>query len=191
MKQIEKHPAPEKLLQQITEEAINALALGGPDKIGDEAPMEAGVKLIAKAWEVPRESLQASLELIERERQLLRSGSSEDALPNSELLKPYDGKMIAELLWGLFETTARLEDAQDRAAMHKLAPPATISALMAGKPEPGQLIAECGPSKNLRRKHTGGAVLDSPLLAPKKDRLLPLGGKAALSQARLTRAQLI
>ena len=31
MKQIEKHPAPEKLLQQITEEAINALALGGPD----------------------------------------------------------------------------------------------------------------------------------------------------------------
>ena len=121
MKQIEKHPAPEKLLQQITEEAINALALGGPDKIGDEAPMEAGVKLIAKAWGVPRESLQASLELIERERQLLRSGSSEDALPNSELLKPYDGKMIAELLWGLFETTARLEDAQDRAAMHKLA----------------------------------------------------------------------
>ena len=63
MKQIEKHPAPEKLLQQITEEAINALALGGPDKIGDEAPMEAGVKLIAKAWGVPRESLQASLEL--------------------------------------------------------------------------------------------------------------------------------
>ena len=54
MKQIEKHPAPEKLLQQITEEAINALALGGPDKIGDEAPMEAGVKLIAKAWGVPR-----------------------------------------------------------------------------------------------------------------------------------------
>ena len=28
MKQIEKHPAPEKLLQQITEAAINALALG-------------------------------------------------------------------------------------------------------------------------------------------------------------------
>ena len=137
MKQIEKHPAPEKLLQQITEEAINALALGGPDKIGDEAPMEAGVKLIAKAWEVPRESL----ELIERERQLLRSGSSEDALPNSELLKPYDGKMIAELLWGLFETTARLEDAQDRAAMHKLA------LLMAESLNLDSWIAECGPSK--------------------------------------------
>lgn len=103
--------------------------------------MEAGVKLIAKAWGVPRESLQASLELIEGERQLLRSGSSEDALPNSELLKPYDGKMIAELLWGLFETTARLEDAQDRAAMHKLA------LLMAESLNLDSWIAECGPSK--------------------------------------------
>ena len=49
MKQIEKHPAPEKLLQQITEEAINALALGGPDKIGDEAPMEAARTLCPTA----------------------------------------------------------------------------------------------------------------------------------------------
>ena len=29
--------------------------------------------------------------------------------------------MIVWLLWGLFETTARLEDAQDRAAAHQLA----------------------------------------------------------------------
>ena len=43
MKKIETHPSPEKLLRQVTEEAVNALALGGPDKIGDEAPMEAGV----------------------------------------------------------------------------------------------------------------------------------------------------
>ena len=183
MKQIEKHPAPEKLLQQITEEAINALALGGPDKIGDEAPMEAGVKLIAKAWEVPRESLQASLELIERERQLLRSGSSEDALPNSELLKPYDGKMIAELLWGLFETTARLEDAQDRAAMHKLA------LLMAESLNLDSWIAECGPSKICRRKHTGGGLsLDSPLtFAPRRIVYFHWSGKAALSQGEANR----
>ena len=67
MKKIETHPSPEKLLQQVTEEAINALALGGPDKIGDEAPIEAGVKLIAKAWGLPQESLQASLDLLEKE----------------------------------------------------------------------------------------------------------------------------
>ena len=129
MKKIETHPSPEKLLRQVTEEAVNALALGGPDKIGDEAPMEAGVMLIAKAWGLPQE------------RQLLRSGSGEDALPDSELLEPYDGRMIVELLWGLFETAIKLEDAQDRAAMHKLA------LLMAESLSLDSWIAECGPSK--------------------------------------------
>ena len=119
MKKIETHPSPEKLLRQVTEEAVNALALGGPDKIGDEAPMEAGVMLIAKAC----------------------SESGEDALPDSELLEPYDGRMIVELLWGLFETAIKLEDAQDRAAMHKLA------LLMAESLSLDSWIAECGPSK--------------------------------------------
>ena len=141
MKKIETPPSPEKLLRQVTEEAVNALALGGPDKIGDEAPMEAGVMLIAKAWGLPQESLQASLDLLAKERQLLRSGSGEDALPDSELLEPYDGRMIVELLWGLFETAIKLEDAQDRAAMHKLA------LLMAESLSLDSWIAECGPSK--------------------------------------------
>ena len=137
MKKIETHPSPEKLLRQVTEEAVNALALGGPDKIGDEAPMEAGVMLIAKAWGL----LQASLDLLAKERQLLRSESGEDALPDSELLEPYDGRMIVELLWGLFETAIKLEDAQDRAAMHNLA------LLMAESLSLDSWIAECGPSK--------------------------------------------
>ena len=59
----------------------------------------------------------------------------------NELLEPYDGRMIVELLWGLFETTARLEDAQDRAAMHKLA------LLMAESLNLDSWIAECGLSK--------------------------------------------
>ena len=141
MKKIETHPSPEKLLRQVTEEAVNALALGGPDKIGDEAPMEVGVMLIAKAWGLPQESLQASLDLLAKERQLLRSESGEDALPDSELLEPYDGRMIVELLWGLFETAIKLEDAQDQAAMHKLA------LLMAESLSLDSWIAECGPSK--------------------------------------------
>ena len=49
--------------------------------------------------------------------------------------------MIVELLWGLFETTVKLEDAQDRTAMHKLA------LLMAESLGLGSWIAECGPSK--------------------------------------------
>lgn len=121
MAKTEIHPSPEKLLQQMTTEAINALGLGGADKIGDAAPLETGVRLIAKAWGLPMESLQASLELIEKEKQLVLSGSREDILPETELLEPYDGGMIMELLWGLFETAIKLEDAQDRAAVYQLA----------------------------------------------------------------------
>lgn len=141
MAKIATHPSPEKLLQQMTTETINALGLGGPDRIGDAAPLEAGVGLIAKAWGLPKESLQASLELIEKEKQLIRNGSSEDALPETELLEPYDGEMIVELLWGLFETAVKLEDAQDRAAVHSLV------ILMAECLNLDSWIAECGPSK--------------------------------------------
>lgn len=142
MEKIEIHPSPEKLLRQITTETINALGLGGADKIGDAAPLETGVRLIAKAWDLPMESLQASLELIEKEKQLVLSGSSEDALPETELLEPYDGEMIVELLWGLFETAVKLEDAQDRAAIHSLA------ILMAECLNLDSWIAECGPSES-------------------------------------------
>lgn len=56
MEKIERHPAPEKLLQQITTETINAMELGGADRIGDVAPLETGVDLIVKAWDCPRRS---------------------------------------------------------------------------------------------------------------------------------------
>ncbi|MBD5152812.1 MAG: hypothetical protein HDT16_10225 [Oscillibacter sp.] len=139
MAKIEKHTTPEELLQRITAETINALALGTADKIGDAAPLEAGVALIAKAWNLPQESLQASADLIQKEKDLVLSGSSEAALPDSEMLEPYDGRMIIELLWGLFETAIRLEEAQDRAAIHDLA------RRMAESLNLDSWIAECGP----------------------------------------------
>ena len=139
MEKIERHPAPEKLLRQITAETINALALGGADMIGDVAPLEAGVGLIAKAWNLPQESLQASTDLLQKEKDLVRSGSSEAALPDSEMLEPYDGRMIIELLWGLFETAIRLEEAQDRTAIFDLA------LLVAESLNLDSWIAECGP----------------------------------------------
>ena len=105
MKKIETHPSPEKLLRQVTEEAVNALALGGPDKIGDEAPMEAGVMLIAKAWGLPQESLQASLDLLAKERQLLPLGVGAEpaAAPVGELIdRRKEPRLPAELLGVLF-----------------------------------------------------------------------------------------
>ncbi len=140
MARIERHPAPEKLLRQITTETINALALGIPDKITDVAPLETGVALIAKAWELPQDSLDTSLALIQKEKELVLSGSSEAALPDEEMLEPYDGEMIVELLWGLFETAIRLEEAKDRAAIHELA------LLLAESLNLDSWIAECGPA---------------------------------------------
>ncbi len=121
MTKYERHPAPEKLLRQITTETVNLLALSGPDESGDAALLETGVGLIAKAWDLPRQALEESIGIIQRQRQLVEIGSSEAALPDDQLLEPYDGGMTAELLWGLFETTVRLENAQDRVAIHQLA----------------------------------------------------------------------
>ena len=121
MVKYERHPAPEKLFRQMTVEAINLLALGGPDRVQEAALPEAGVRLIAKAWNLPREALDGSLELIEREKELVADGSSEAALPDDELAEPFDGGMTAELLWGLFETTVRLDDAGERGTIHRLA----------------------------------------------------------------------
>ena len=79
MTRYERHPAPEKLILQITTEAVNLLALGTPDKPADVS------------------------------------------LPDEQLLECYDGPMTAELIWGLFETAVRLDDAQERATIHQLA----------------------------------------------------------------------
>ena len=141
MAKFERHPAPEKLLQQITTETINALALGTPDKIGDAVPLETGVALITKAWDLPKESLEASLSLIQTEKELVLSGSSKAALPDSDMLEPYDGPMTAELLWGLFETAIRLEDAKDRAAIHQLA------LLLADTLDFDEWLEQAGPNK--------------------------------------------
>lgn len=121
MTRYERHPAPEKLLRQITTEAVNLLALGTPDKPGDASLPEAGATLIVKAWGLPQDLLDNSLALIQRQKRLVGDGSGKAALPDDELLEPYDGGMIAELVWGLFETATRLEDPEDRQTMYHLA----------------------------------------------------------------------
>ena len=141
MANIEKHPAPEKILRQITAEAINGLELGGEIDHPSIIRMEAAVGLIAKAWGLPQEVLQGNLDLIQRQKQNVLSGSTEQVLPAGEGLETYDGPMIVELLWGLFETAVKLEDAQDRAAIHELA------IMTADNLSLDEWIEACGPAK--------------------------------------------
>ena len=121
MTRYERHPAPEKLLLQITTEAVNLLALGTPDKPADVSLLETGAALTVKAWGMPHELLESSAALIQHQKELLATASGRAALPDDQLLECYDGPMTAELIWGLFETAVRLEDAQERAAIHRLA----------------------------------------------------------------------
>ena len=121
MKEINKHPAPEKLLRQVTAETINGLELGGEIDHPSIIKLETAGGLIAKAWKLPQETLQSSIDLIQRQKQNILSGSGEGVLPPDEDLESYDGPMIAELLWGLFETAIKLEDAQDRTMIHETA----------------------------------------------------------------------
>ena len=121
MTRYERHPAPEKLLLQITTEAVNLLALGTPDKPADVSLLETGAALTVKAWGLPQELLESSTALIQHQKELLATASGKAALPDDQLLECYDGPMTAELIWGLFETAVRLDDAQDRAAIHQMA----------------------------------------------------------------------
>ena len=121
MTRYERHPAPEKLLLQITTEAVNLLALGTPDKPADVSLLETGAALTVKAWGLSQELADSSAALIRHQKELLATASGRAALPDEQLLECYDGPMTAELLWGLFETAVRLDDAQDRAAIHQMA----------------------------------------------------------------------
>ena len=137
MVKYERHPAPEKLLLQLTTEAVNLLALGGPENTKAAALPEAGVGLVAKAWGLPQEDLETGTTLIQRQKEMI--GTSEAALPDDRLLEPYDGGMTAELVWGLFETAVRLESAEDRVTIHQLA------LMMADMLDFDEWIEESGP----------------------------------------------
>ena len=139
MVKYERHPAPEKMLLQMTTEAVNLLALGGLENTKAAELPETGVSLIAKAWGLPQGDLEASLALIQHQKELMCSGASEAAMPDDKLLEPYDGGMIAELIWGLFETAARLEEADDRLTIHRLA------LMMADMLDFDEWIEESGP----------------------------------------------
>ena len=121
MTRYERHPAPEKLLLQITTEAVNLLALVTQDKPVDVSLLETGAALTVKAWGLPQELLESSTALIQHQKELLATASGKAALPDDQLLECYDGPMTAELIWGLFETAVRLDDAQERAAIHQMA----------------------------------------------------------------------
>ena len=111
--------APETLLEKVTLEALSALALGPPDHIGDIAPLEAVLPLIAKAWGLLEETLAEKTKRLERGKKL--AAENKGGVPGEPLLECYDGVMIADLLWALLRTAARLKEGTERQAVYDAA----------------------------------------------------------------------
>ena len=117
---INKNPDPKAMLKQLGRDAINLLAMCSIDSAAEVKPLEAGIRLLGKAWDLLEEDVQAQLDGIAEERENIMFQISEDELPKDELLNSYDGAKIMELLWGLFNTAAQLDDKDDRNAILKL-----------------------------------------------------------------------
>ena len=118
---INKNPDPKVMLKQLGRDAINLLAMCSIDSAAEVKPLEAGIRLLGKAWDLPEEDVQAQLDSIAEERENVMFQIPGDELPEDELLDSYDGAKIMELLWGLFNTAVRLDDKDDRNAILKLA----------------------------------------------------------------------
>ncbi len=118
---INKNPDPKVMLKQLGRDAINLLAMCSIDSAAEVKPLEAGIRLLGKAWDLPEEDVQAQLDSIAEERKSMMFQIPEDALPEDELLNSYDGAKIMEFLWGLFNTAVQLDEKGDRNAILKLA----------------------------------------------------------------------
>lgn len=69
-----------------------------------------GITLIGKAWDLQTEAAEAR-------EQLRHTAPDEDEADTCTLTAP----QILDILWGLFDTTVRLELQEDRQAIHELA----------------------------------------------------------------------
>ena len=117
---INKNPDPKVMLKQLGRDAINLLAMCSIDSAAEVKPLEAGIRLLGRAWDLPEEDIQAQLDGIAEERENVMFQIPGDELLEDELLNSYDGAKIMELLWGLFNTAAQLDDKDDRNAILKL-----------------------------------------------------------------------
>lgn len=109
-------PAPERLPEKITNEALSILALGGARGIRNIAPLEATLPLIVKAWSLPEELLKEKADLLEQGK--AQAASGEAVLPERDFLVSCEGVMIVELLWDLFETAVKLETQEERKVIY-------------------------------------------------------------------------
>ena len=118
----------QELQVRITKEALALMVIHGEsvstapsEEDVSVAHFEEAVTLIGKAWNLPAGDTTESLDLIEREKDVLRriaaGESASHVLPESELPMNATGMETLDL----FETAVQMDDREQRTAMFKLA----------------------------------------------------------------------
>lgn len=117
---------------KITKEALALMVIHGEsvsaapsEEDVSVAHFEEAVALIGKAWDLPTEDTAENLDLIQREKDVLRRiAAGEDVshvLPESKLPMNASGIETLDNVWDLFETAVQMDSREQRAAMFRLA----------------------------------------------------------------------
>ena len=113
----------EQLQNQIARECVGLLSMTGTEESAEQS--ETAIRLIGKAWNCATGTTQRHLDLIQRERDVLRQWETQDevahVLTEEEMLHAATGEEIVQMLWGCFETATRLDDRKERTAMLEIA----------------------------------------------------------------------
>ena len=117
---------------KITKEALALMVIHGEsvsttpsEEDVSVAHFEEAVAQIGKVWDLPAEDTAENLDLIRREKDVLRRIAAGEnvshVLPESELPMNASGIETLDNIWDLFETAVRMDSWEQRTAMFKLA----------------------------------------------------------------------
>lgn len=110
------------LQENMIKEGIALLRLLGQS--ASTAPYEKSVEIIGKAWGIPDEATQVRLDLIRAEKEIpdgCADDPDEQTYPEEQLPMNAAGMETLDNIWGLFETTARLDSADERGILYGMA----------------------------------------------------------------------
>ncbi len=118
---------PEKLLETLMIARVDYIHLAGKDEEERVVSLlDQALPIITKAWGLPQEHLDETQKIVRTERENIQRGAETGeyapcSLPKEKVLQGMYGDEILQVIWSLFETTARTNDAEERDHLVKTA----------------------------------------------------------------------
>ncbi len=114
-----------ELVEKLTMEIINLLYLNGAPNKPEAVGLESTIALVAEAWELPQDVLDKSRAAIDAECEVmllkLDGEEAHTTISQDKILESYGGEGIMTILWGLFETSVRLDTKEKRRQVLQIA----------------------------------------------------------------------